>query len=378
MKLLRLTSLCCLLALPLLAFADVEFEASSSKLSYHKIKVGGYLYGSYNYLVRSPVFISDFYDRGNDIAQDGVRLQQAYLAVSSFDNGLGGLLVTMLGQDAYYQTPYGFNPNVFGSSTVGFAIPEAYLQYRAEDYTIKVGLITALAGYEAYDYRQVDNFSRSLQDQFSVPGAHTSIRVIRRMTNEVGLIAGLCNGWSTIVNPLNLTSIELGVDFTRDDIIHLMMSGFLGKSYLVDNGNHGPQGMRKLIEAYGDINVTKFTDVAVVVDYATQTKAELPYQVINQATWTSVASYFNYHWTEKFTTSLRGEIFRDADGYRTGVRQCLKEATVTFSYHPVKRLTITAETRHDFSNKNSYQYMSGSGVNSNQQSYSLSAMFQFV
>lgn len=367
--------LCCL---PAWAAAEIEFEASPSTLSHHQLKFGGYLYGSYNYLVRSHYFTSGFYDRGNDIAENGLRLQQTYLALSSFDKGLGGLLVTLIGQDAYYQAPAGFNADVFGSNTVGLTFPEAYLQYRADAYTIKVGLISALAGYESYDYRQNDHFSYSLLDQFAEPGTHVGVRLIRRLNNQFGLIAGLANGWNTVVNPQNLSSFILGLNYNKNDIVNVMLDGYLGPSYLTEHGNHGMQGMRRLLQLYGVFKIAAPLQLAFSTDYGMQTKAALPARTNGRATWSGVVGYLTYLWSDKATIALRGEVFDDGDGYRTGVRQCLEEATLTFSYRPVKPVLVTAETRHDFSNKNTYQYLAGTGVNQNQQSYALTLFYQFA
>jgi hypothetical protein len=111
-------------------------------------------------------------------------------------------------------------------------------------------------------------------------------------------------------------------------------------------------------------------------DYGMQTKAALPNGDIAKAVWHGIVGYVNYKFNEKWRTSLRGEIFDDQDGYRTGVRQNWREATITIGYSPIKDFEIRAETRRDFSNKNSFVKKNGISVSNYQQSYALEALYE--
>jgi hypothetical protein len=71
----------------------------------------------------------------------------------------------------------------------------------------------------------------------------------------------------------------------------------------------------------------------------------------------------------KWRTSLRGEIFSDRNGYRTGVAQTWNELTVTLSYIPIKNIKFRAETRRDFSNLSSFLHKSGITTSNKQQSF---------
>lgn len=113
-------------------------------------------------------------------------------------------------------------------------------------------------------------------------------------------------------------------------------------------------------------------------DYAWQTKAALPDGSLSRAVWQGIAGYMNYKFTDKWQTSLRGEVFEDSNGYRTGVRQNWREATLTLGYMPIKNLTIHAEVRRDFSNVNSFTNSSGITTSNNNQSFALEVFYKFA
>ena len=63
----------------------------------------------------------------------------------------------------------------------------------------------------------------------------------------------------------------------------------------------------------------------------------------------------NYAISEQWSASIRGEIFDDKNGYRTGVNangngQKWKEATLTLGYLPTKSFLMRFEGRYDKSN----------------------------
>ena len=99
--------------------------------------------------------------------------------------------------------------------------------------------------------------------------------------------------------------------------------------------------------------------------------------VNGRAVWQGIAGYANYKFNDCWRISLRGEIFDDENGYRTGVRQNWREATLTVGYAPIKALEFRAETRHDFSNVNSFLSASGGSTRNYQQSYALEGVLKF-
>jgi hypothetical protein len=103
----------------------------------------------------------------------------------------------------------------------------------------------------------------------------------------------------------------------------------------------------------------------------------LPSGIISKAIWQGIAGYANYKFNSKWRVSVRGEGFNDQDGYRTGVAQKWEEVTFTVAYSPIKNLELRAETRHDFSNVNSFVDSNGVTVSNDQQSYALEGVYAF-
>lgn len=334
-----------------------------------------YLYGSYNYLVRSPYFISGQYDRVNDIARNGLRLQQAFLSVGKFGQGVGGYFDVAAGLDAYNLAPAGWNANMLNLDTVGLVVPAAYLQYRYQNLTVKVGEMVTLAGWESYIYTKETSFSRSIVDGYAQPGSHIGVRVVQQLTDTLSFYAGLINGWSTIEQPGRLHALELGGGYRESDRTLLIFNIYSGPTYLTDGLKAGPTSIRRLLDVYGSYQLTRPLSLAFNFDYGVQPRAIIADAQMGRAVWAGLAAYVNYDWTEQLNSSLRVEVFNDGEGYRTGVRQVWKEVTLTLSYLPVKYLTVRGEIRHDFTNVPSFIQKNGIGTNNHQQSYSLSAMY---
>ena len=68
--------------------------------------------------------------------------------------------------------------------------------------------------------------------------------------------------------------------------------------------------------------------------------------------------------------------FNDQNGYRTGIVQKWKEATLTLGYMPTKHIEFDAEVRQDRSNKPAFLTTSGTGKDS-QASLGLEAIYKF-
>lgn len=366
-----------LILLPLSAHAFTN-DNNGKIITYHNIQFSGYIDGSYNYLVRSPYFISGQYNRLNDVAENGVRIQQLFLGMACDDPGLGGLFNVISGLDAYYLAPFGWNANVFQIKNFGLAVPDAYLQYRFPVWVIKAGEMSSLAGFESYLYTGTINFSHSILSTYAQPNSYTGIRVTRPMSDRADMTLGFINSWGSIRQAAHLSALEWAFNYSLVDHFNIVLDGFLGHEYLVEYYQHGPQGMRRLLDIYGTYVLSKPLSVSFNIDVGSQSKAALPEGEIGSARWAGLAGYLIYHWSDRWVTGLRAEIFDDFDGYRSGVRQVWKEATISVGYTPIKSFTLTAETRHDFSNVASFLNRNWLGSNPNQQSYSLELLYQFV
>jgi len=338
----------------------------------------GYIDGSYNYLVRSNRFTSDVFDRVFDINENGFTLQQAGITLAyQPKNGLGGLITPVIGRDTYIFAPYGWNPD-YGSQWVGFAIPQAYLQYAVGTLTFMAGNLIELAGAENLFSYNDTNFSRSILWGYAEPFTIMGLRASYIPTEKLTLIVGINNGWDSIRDTSRNKTIELGASYHFNPTFSLAGYAYSGQQRIAERTSSGPTGQRTLIDLIATFNVTEKLSLVTNYDGAIQTKATLPSGNVAEVVWQGIAGYINYIFTEKWRTSVRGEIFSDRNGYRTGVAQCWKELTLTLGFEPIKNFELRAETRHDFSNVSSFVNKNSIGTNNNQQSYALEAFYQFA
>lgn len=342
------------------------------------LTVSGYVDGSYNYLVNSNRFISGEYDRVFDVQPNGFSLQQLALTIlKDPDQGLGGLVNFVLGSDANYMAPQGINPNMTGIENIGFTVPQAYIQYRIKQWTIQAGAFSALSGIESYAYPLDDHFSRSMLDGFAENGEHVGVRIFDQVNDEVTLILGSGNGWSTIRDCQRQDSIDYAIQYTKDEWLSLTVDGFTTERYLVSGAVHGQTSWSTLFDMFGTYYVTKKLSLALNYDYGWQNQAVVADGETTKAIWQGIAGYINYNFNDAIVTSLRGEFYTDPQGYTTGVEQDLREVTVSFAYTPIKNLQLRGETRHDISNVDSFLKKHGHGTRNFQQSFAFDVLYLF-
>lgn len=337
----------------------------------------GYIDTSYNYLVRNHQFISGVNDRVNDLAQNGFTLQEiAFTLTDQPKEGFGGVFNALVGRDAYSLGPPGWNP-YYGSQTLAVAIPQAFLQYARGPYTLQGGIFKTLVGEETFDATEDVNFSRSILDGYAEPGIFMGIRGLYQFNPLLTFNLGLNNGWSGIRDTSRQPTLEVGASYQIHPKFSLLLQGLSGEQRLLTNVSSGPKGRRNLLNLIATFQPTKELTLIATGDYGVQSKAIDSEAGIEQVVWQGLAGYVNYQFNDKWRTSLRGELYDDQDGYTTGVRQNWRELTLTLAYIPLKHAEVRAETRHDFSNVNSFMNRTGPGVNNNQQSYALEMLYFF-
>ncbi len=336
----------------------------------------GYIDGSYNYLLRDNQFISGVQDRVFDLNENGLTLQQAAITIAKQpEEGFGGVFNALIGRDAFTLTDYGLSADL-GNGEVGFATIQSFLQYAKGPFTIMGGLYQSLCGYEQVDPTLDSTFSRG-NLSYAFPGELLGVRGIYKFNKDLYVSLGVTNNWDS-VRDLGLDkTIELGVTYTLNDCFSLSTSGYSGEQRLADRTATGPTGRRNLFDIFATYNVTPKLELVSEYEYAMQTQAALPNDCVGRAIWQGISAFVKYKFNDQWRIVFRFEDFNDQNGYRTGVAQNWKEATVAVGYAPIKNMEIRAETRHDFSNAESFVEKNGFCVKNNQQSFGLEAYYKF-
>lgn len=335
---------------------------------------------SYNYLQQSNLFTSNVYNRVFDLNQNGVTLQQAAGTASYLPNhGFGMLLNAMIGRDAVGSNAYGMGTWT-NTPDFGVDVTQGFLRYsHSSNLYFDAGKFTTINGAETISPTTNTNFSRSILFGYAGPFTTLGLRSTYVMSDKLKFILGMNDGWDTIRDFSRGPTLEFGNTITFNSKFSLASTLYSGNQRLIDKTSVGTESTRTLLDFLGTMNVTDKFTALINYDYAWQNQAVLADGTVGRAIWNGVAGYLNYQWSDAWHTSLRGEVFSDAQGYRTGVEQTWKELTFTLVYivPKNKNIELRGEVRRDFSNVNSFLSKNSDSSPANyQQSFALEALYK--
>lgn len=191
-------------------------------------------------------------------------------------------------------------------------------------------------GAEVIESKDNWNYSRSLLFAWAIPYYHAGIRYWLPISKNDKLCLHLYQGWNCVED--NNNSKSVGVMWQRSTTGYGLTINYTGGAELPDSSR-----LRHLI----DIVVTKpLSDKETLmlnIDWA-RDKAM-------SATWYGLAVYWRRQLTASHFITLRAEIFRDADGFATGVAQTVKEITLTYEmpFFSKQSSLLRLEVRRDWS-----------------------------
>lgn len=357
----------------------------SDVLAASGLTIGGYVDLSYEHLNGEALFVNGAPNRTFDARKDSFSLHQAAITVAyQPKEGFGALVNLIAGQDTDVFAPYDSTPGAH--SKVDF--PQAYVQYASGSMTVIAGRFVTLAGSETIDPRPNSNFSRSILFGYAIPFAHTGVRATFVASDQLSLIVGVDNGWDDLKDTNSAKTAELAVLYTPIKAVSLTVEGYFGRERVGGLVGSGPQGMRKLIDVVANWNVTEALTLGLNYDWGRQGGAAGSGFTANNADtarWDGVAGYINYQIGEPWRVSLRAEYFDDVDGYRTGIVQKWKEATVTLCYAAAKSFELRLEARYDKSDSSVFVRSVATDpetgafidTSSNQASVAVEALYKF-
>ena len=351
------------------------------------LDVHGYVDAAYSWLSGTGTFTSGTPDRVFDTEANSFNLHQAALTVDYLPkDGFGGLVNLTAGRDARVIYSY-------GESTSNFDLTQAYAQYAHGPLTLIGGKFVTLAGAEVINSTADTNYSRSILFGYAIPFSHTGVRVVYAATSEISITVGLNNGWDQLQSAQKQKTAEAAVTFTPNTALSFIVDGYSGVTNIAPSGVSsgfplGTQGRRDLIDGVATWNATSKLTLILNADWADQVHGAVRTDgSLGTATWDGVAGYANYQLDPQWAVSVRGEVFDDKDGYRTGIAggQTWSEGTVTLRYLPNAHVELRAEGRYDHSNGDNFvndgvafTTSNGTlGVKNDQASIGLEGIFKF-
>lgn len=348
--------------------------------------------GAFNTTPAGPGVTVGGPNRVFDYKRNALNLHQAAFTLAKQPKeGFGGLLNVTLGKDADVIAAYDTNPSngtgcnlATGQAATGsckkdyWDVTQAFVQYATGPVTVIAGKFVTSAGAEVINSTANPNYSRSILFGYAIPFTHTGARVSYAATDTLTLIGGVNQGWDAIKDTNSAKTTELGVTFAPIKEFTLVAMGHFGKERVGGLVSAGPEGSRNLIDLVATYNATDKLTFILNYDYATQDNtATVAASGAGKSKWDGLAGYVNYQFTDQWRMSFRAEYFDDRDGYRTGVVQKWKEATLTVGYSPLKNLDLRAEVRADRSNVPAFIDSNGTTASNNQNSFGLQAIYKF-
>ena len=348
--------------------------------------------GAFNTTPTGPAVTIGGPDRVFDYRRNSFDLHQvAFTLANQPKEGFGGLLNLTFGKDADVIAAYKTGPsrgdgcnlatgqsNTGSCRKTGYDFTQAFVQYATGPATVIAGKYVTLAGAEVINSTADSNFSRSILFGYAIPFSHTGARLSYAASDTLTLIGGVNNGWDDLKDTNSAKTIELGVLFAPVKEFSLGGQVYSGKERVGGLINTGPEGTRNLLDAVATFNATEALTLILNYDYGTQANASsVTATGANKAKWSGWTGYVNYQIDEKWKLSLRGEYFNDRDGYRTGVAQKWKEATLTLGYTPIKNLELRGEVRGDRSNVPAFVNSDEVTASKSQRSVGLEAIYKF-
>ncbi len=237
-----------------------------------------------------------------------------------------------------------------------FDFQEAYAQYIApigNGLDLRIGRMNTLIGYEVIESPLNPNFSRSFLFGLGEPFTTTGLRASYEFTEQVNFSIGVINAWDGSTSDANRSkSVEALLGLTPLDWLSVSLFGFWGPEGAVGTKN------RDLVQAGGIITAQILKQTSLVLEgyYAEQEDGVVVGGSRKDAQWHGIAGYVIHDFDKQWGVRLRGEWFKDADGFLTGTDQTLREGTVTLQYKPVPSLITRLEFRYDKASKNTFQF----------------------
>jgi hypothetical protein len=216
-----------------------------------------------------------------------------------------------------------------------FDLQQAYASYKPADaVTVDLGKFVTPAGMEVIEGWDGwnDHYSHSYLFGYAIPFTHTGGRVAYT-TGDLTLTGYVVNGWD------NATTSNFGKTGGLN-VLYAHGPASVALTYL---GGKESDGWRQVADAVATYKVTPETTLGVNGDYG--------HGGPMSASWYGGAAYASYAPVTKLTLALRGEVFDDADGYRTGTAQTLEEGTATVQVHLSDDAHVRAELRYDHSDQ---------------------------
>jgi hypothetical protein len=252
-----------------------------------------------------------------------------------------------------FRTDFGFGPASEivhsydpGGNDVFRHVQQAYLSYLApvgKGLQVDVGKFVTPLGAEVIETKDNWNYSRSLLFALAIPYYHFGARATYPVNDKLTLAGYVVNGWNNVVDNNSGKTVGIQAIVKPTSKLTLIQNYFTGpeQTDFTDNDDD----WRHLIDTTLIYSATPSLSLMANYDYGSD---RIDGTGVH---WQGVALYARYQANSWFALAPRFEWYDDHDGFTTGLRQTLKEFTITSEQKISGSLITRLEYRKDFSNE---------------------------
>lgn len=204
-----------------------------------------------------------------------------------------------------------------------------------------------IEGYDGYN----DNATHSFLFGCAIPYTHTGIKATYSFSDQISAMVMLANGWDNVKDNNSSKSFGAQLTFTPSKTVTVIANYTVGPEQNDDNHD-----IRNLVDVNAQWKLSDLTALTVDVVYGTEPNAVAQGHT---AMWDGVVGYARFGLSDTFALILRGELFNDRDGARTGVAQKLKAVTLTPEVKVSPHFVVRADLRVDWSNHDVFEKKEG-------------------
>jgi len=231
-----------------------------------------------------------------------------------------------------------------GGSEIFKHVQQVYGSYLApigSGLQIDVGKFVTPHGAEVIETKDNWNYSRSILFAYAIPYYHAGVRVKYAVNNKVSLAGYLVNGWNNFAENNSGKTYGVSVTLTPTPKLSITQNYMTGPEQFENSSI-----FRHLMDTTVVYTVSPKLALMGNYDYGTDGLAGG-----GRVHWQGFAGYARFSPTEKIALTPRVEWFDDHDGFTTGLKQRLKEFTITNEYRVHNSLILRLEYRQDFSDQ---------------------------
>jgi hypothetical protein len=296
------------------AFAGETSVPVETKPPESRFKISGWIDSGITFNPDSPQdnqnFGRFFDDRANEplLNQAVINFERA-LAPQPGEFDWGFKLQLMSGSDARFIHSLGLFSDTAAASIVQPDLVEAYLNLHFPVFTeggldLKLGKFVTLEGAETIDPRTNFFYSHTYIFNFGIPFDHTGALATFHATKWLDIMGGVTRGVNTSIDDNNDALAfhgGIGLNFNEGKVV-VAASTHIGPE--TPNNDHDLRYLNAITTTW-KINdkLTSITDLNYALDEVTDAKAY------------GIAQYFTYTINNWLTAGIRGEIFRDEQGF---------------------------------------------------------------